>query len=221
MKYFEKNKLTLRTLLLILVLSLSLTGCQIPVPPTVGEEPTQENVPTQEDTIISSGDIAAPIWMMAYVPNQYLDYDTDLDVILLYHPLVNSESSGMKDSILNMTYEITMVAYDDEGEYLEETTTFVTRIENATKDMYRSITINGYTYCRMVEEIVVPKEMLVCPNGAIVFIVDAYYTIRVRQEEKIITQKDRSGACVYYRKLEQNIRLFGSRWDFDEYEEEK
>ena len=227
MKYFEKNKLTLRTLLLVLVLSLSLTGCHFPVPPTAGEEPTQENKPTQEneptqeDAIISSGDIAPPIWMMAYVPNQYLEYDTDLEVIFLYYPFKGDGlGSAFGGELLNTVVEIKIVAGDGEDGRLEETSTLVRRIEQPSKDMCQSFTIKGYTYHTMLEEIVVPKEMLICPNSWITFSVHAYYTVRVN-EEKIVNYEYHCGTCVYYRKLEQNIRLFGSRWDFDDYEEEK
>ena len=186
-----------RVLLILLIFSLFVTGCE------QTKEPEKIKEPQPLWAVNAEGDPAPPIWMAVSASQDRLEYGEDIDLVLHFRTQDYDSGKYKPSSVVGEVW----IKLSEVGSNVVDERIDVKKYDNYSLDLYQDFTHNGSTGKAVVEEITISANELIYEEGAIAIFVDMFISF---SEGPIPLDKETSGIAVYYVKYKDYIQLFPS-----------
>ena len=236
-----KGTRNLFRVLLILILSCSLLASCTQAPdgdgndtpqngagdntPPEGDTPPEEEI-SWKDKLLEGSNVSAgmapPVCMRFFADTSEIDIESNLDVVLVYY-LLGDFSVIVPTSEFSMNCKVTIECYNKENQnedilekFINEYDDYFTMSDGTFGENFDEYIFDGIKYRGRIDKITIPSDWFLYNKGVIVFVVDFNYTIPNNPEyEKKYNVVN--AVALYYIKVGDTIKLFGSYYDFNNY----
>lgn len=162
--------------------------------------------------IENQGDPSPPIWLAISAEKSRIESGEDLQLNLYYRPIGEYYDTRYSHRLTQVNCKITMSRHNDDQ--IVEDDIVVREIDNFSDELYVEHSHNDILYRTAVENIVCPADWFQYEKGAISWFV----TMELIFSDNTSPRYEGSGISLYYIKEKNSILLFGSYYNFHNYQ---
>ena len=192
--------------------------------PPEGDTPPEEEISWKDKLFEANnvtGGMMPNIWIGIFAETSEIDVGDELPVAFLYRFF--DETYGIPNSPFTVNTKITMSGYKYKSDGPVHTVgqlinkQIINQYDNYYTASLEEYTFHGHTYKGRVEQTVVPAEWFSCDRGSITLIVEFDYNIPDNPESEMYLDFGQ-GVSIYYIRTGDTVKLFSTRYDFNNYE---
>ncbi len=185
---------------------------------SASQQPNQEDEKAQDyvwSVSDSGGELPPPIWMAIYANTSKIKVGENLEATLLYHPLAGDYNKLYKyETVSSVKCTITLERFDNEDKIPNSDIIIRNATDYSIEEYEEYNHRNGTVIFSTVEKLTFPAEWFSYRRGAFVL----YVAMDIYFEESPEVYREGSAIALFYIKEDDNILIFGSYYDYNNYE---